>query len=190
MIIGLSGRLGVGKDYISRNVIQPFIQQNFHKEQCIQLAFADQLKINTILNHPNVSFDSVFIKKTKYTRELLQHEGTEMGRNSKGSDIWINYTENWINVWKMRGFTTFLLSDVRFKNEIDWIHKNGGVVIRIEAPTRTKIKSEQEFNNSSSHLSEIELDHIDKSCYDLIFNNEPECPDSFDKIYTFIKTKF
>lgn len=193
MIIGLSGKMGVGKDYIARNVIQPFIESRFPKERCINLAFADQLKINTIMNY-NVPFTSVFINKNDKTRNLLQKEGTENGRHKFGEDIWIRYTQNWIDVWKSRGFSTFLLSDVRFCNEIDWIHKQGGVVIRIEAPKRSKVKFEQEFgqcNNECSHQSEIELDNID--CFDLIVNNDNDHTNDdtqLNLIYNFLSKFF
>lgn len=174
MIIGLSGKMGVGKDYLARHVIQPFIESRFPKERCINLAFADQLKINTIMKY-QVPFESVFIKKNDQTRKLLQREGTENGRHKLGENIWINYTENWIETWKSRGFSTFILSDVRFCNEIDWIHNQGGVVIRIEAPKRSQAKFEQEFGpveNGGSHQSEIELDNIDPFNYDLVVDND------------------
>lgn len=171
--------MGVGKDYLARHVIQPFIESRFPKERCISLAFADQLKINTIMKH-NVPFQAVFLKKTEQTRSLLQKEGTENGRNKFGKDIWIRYTQNWIETWKSRGFTTFLLTDVRFRNEVDWIHNQGGVVIRVEAPKRSAAKYEQEFgknNNNmegSIHQSEIDLDNGDPFKYDLIVNNDDE----------------
>jgi hypothetical protein len=210
MIIGFSGKMGVGKDYIAHNVVKPFIEKYYPHERCINLAFADQLKINTIINH-KIPFDKVFVKKTNETRQLLQYEGTENGRNKYGKDIWINYTDNWIKVWKSRGFTTFCITDCRFKNEIDWIKKNGGVVIKIEAPNRSKKKFTQESNDSgdlpnaqtTQHQSEIELSEDDSS--DFVFNNDSEnlldtesdsipegnfdkLPEgNFDKLYEFIR---
>ena len=181
--------MGVGKDYIARNVIQPFIESRFPTERCISLAFADQLKINTIMKH-NVPFESVFLKKNDQTRSLLQREGTENGRNKFGKDLWIRYTHNWIDVWKSRGFTTFLLTDVRFCNEIDWIHNQGGVVIRVEAPNRSRAKYEQEFGKVSGdqfHQSEIELDN--KECFDLVVNNDDTEPDC-NLIYNFLSNLF
>ena len=191
MIIGLSGKMGVGKDYLARHIIQPFIESSFPKERCISLAFADQLKINTIINH-NVPFESVFLKKNDQTRNLLQREGTENGRNKFGKDHWIRYTHNWIETWKSRGFTTFLLTDVRFCNEIDWIHKNNGVVIRVEAPNRSAMKFEQEFgkqSGSNSHQSEIELDNIDPFNFDLVVNNDVDATDC-NLIYHFLSNLF
>lgn len=173
MIIGFSGRLGVGKDFIARNVVQPFIERQFPIERPINLAFADQLKINTIIKH-NVPFEQVFVKKTNDTRRLLQMEGTEIGRNTYGKNIWIRYMDNWINTWKSRGFTTFLITDCRFKNEIDWIHSQGGVVIRISAPIRSekKLVSEYGDTNITTHQSERDLDNIDDSEYDFVFDND------------------
>jgi hypothetical protein len=192
MLLGLSGRLGVGKDYIAQKILQPFIESQFPKERCIQLAFADQLKINTIINH-NIPFESVFIKKTKETRKLLQKEGTDVCRATLGQDIWIRYVDNWIKTWKTRGFTTFILTDVRFKNEIDWIHNRGGIVIRIEAPIRSQQKSleeNMEFKSKDRHQSEIDLDNQSLDTYDLVYNNDPgNGKDHPSKLYEFIESQ-
>lgn len=191
MIIGLSGRLGVGKDYIARSIIQPFVETHFSKEKVISLAFADQLKINTIIKH-NVPFESVFVKKTRETRELLQREGTEIGRNNYGKDIWIRHMDNWVNVWKSRGFTTFLITDVRFKNEVNWIQSNGGIVIRINAPIRSKMKLISEISNISTtlHQSENELDNFDENEYDFVFNNDSSSENNTFSLKEFIYNQF
>lgn len=202
MIIGFSGKMGVGKDYIAHNIVKPFIEKCYPYERCINLAFADQLKINTIINH-KIPFDKVFVKKTNETRQLLQYEGTENGRNKYGKDIWINYTDNWIKVWKSRGFTTFCITDCRFKNEIDWIKKNGGIVIKIEAPNRSKSKFIQESGNlpdsqTTKHQSEIELS--DDDSFDFVLNNDELEPsgefsnepsvEPFAKLYAFLRSIF
>lgn len=193
MIIGFSGRLGVGKDFIARNVVQRFIERQFPNEHPINLAFADQLKINTIMKH-SIPFEKVFVKKTNETRRLLQMEGTEIGRNTYGKDIWIRYMDNWINIWKLRGFTSFLITDCRFKNEIDWIHSQGGVVIRITAPIRSAKKLASEFGESeetsdsvTKHQSERGLDEVDSMEYDFTFDNDATLYSSDISVYNKLK---
>lgn len=59
-------------------------------------------------------------------REALQTIGTEIGRDMFEKDFWIHLLEKRIN-----SKNNYIITDVRFPNEIDWIHENGGHVIEI-----------------------------------------------------------
>jgi dephospho-CoA kinase len=62
----------------------------------------------------------------KFTpREALQLLGTEAGRNVFHPDIWVISLLNRANGRKV------VVTDVRFGNEIDYIQKNGGKIVRI-----------------------------------------------------------
>ena len=61
-------------------------------------------------------------------RWVLQYWGTDVIRNGFHDDMWIASLEN-----KMRKTAdNIVISDVRFPNEIDAIHKSSGLVIRIK----------------------------------------------------------
>ena len=60
-------------------------------------------------------------------REALQKIGTEVGRNIFHSNLWVDKLENSLDNDKH-----YVITDVRFPNEIDWIHDQGGVVIEIQ----------------------------------------------------------
>jgi CO dehydrogenase nickel-insertion accessory protein CooC1 len=78
VLIGIAGKMGCGKDYICNNIIIPILKHN--NETFLQIAFADQIKINVMTKH-NIEFKDVYINKTTETRRLLQLEGTENGRD-------------------------------------------------------------------------------------------------------------
>jgi hypothetical protein len=61
-IIALAGKMGSGKDYLIEKYIIPYIEKSCNK-RCLQLSFADQLKINVMTMH-NVSYNDVYIEKT------------------------------------------------------------------------------------------------------------------------------
>jgi phosphomevalonate kinase len=174
MIIGLSGKMGTGKDYLANNVIIPFLEK--HGKQCLQLAFADQIKVNCMTKN-NLNFDDVYVEKTHKTRNLLQYEGTENGRNVLGEDIWIKYFDSWRKVFTSRGVDAIVVVDVRFHNEVDYIRNLGGLLIRINAPLRNEKRLIQESGGDiskyvkiSSHQSECSLDNM--KIFDITIDND------------------
>jgi phosphomevalonate kinase len=177
MLIGISGKAGCGKDYITQNWIIPFLQNELQKS-CLQLSFADQIKVN-VMTQNDIDYNDVYVNKTKDTRKLLQLEGTEYGRMKHGKDIWIKYFSNWVDIFKKRGIKNIITPDVRFINEIDYIKSNGGIVIRIIAPLRNEKRLQEEsggdiniYNDLKNHISECELDKINDSEFDFVIYND------------------
>ena len=178
LLIGICGKLGSGKDFIANNYIVPFIEKNLSKK-CIQLSFADQLKVNTLVKNQDITFESVYLKKTRQSRELLQKEGTDNSKRLYGENIWINYFSNWLKVFETRGYTHCVCSDVRFKNEVDYIKSNGGIIIKVVGETRNETRLNQEtsgdidlYNKIKSHRSECDLDELDDNVFDLVIKND------------------
>lgn len=86
--------------------------------------------------------------------------------------------ETWINVLYSRGTERFIISDLRFQNEVDWVKKLGGTVIKIKADIRynTRLYNETNGNqtlieNIKNHPSEKGIDEITN--YDYLINNDP-----------------
>jgi len=59
-------------------------------------------------------------------RLALQLMGTEVGRNVFGANLWIHALENKIDTDE-----NYIITDVRFQNEIDWIRNQKGILIEI-----------------------------------------------------------
>jgi hypothetical protein len=176
MLIGICGKLGVGKDFITTNYIIPLLEKRGGKY--LQLAFADQIKVN-VMSKKNIPYEDVYENKTTESRILLQNEGTEE-RNRIGQNIWTDYLDNWIKVFKSRSIEHFIISDVRFRNELDYIKKNNGILIKIIAPKRNLKRLMNESNGNqevidqiSSHRSECDLDNVDDSMFDIVIYNDP-----------------
>jgi hypothetical protein len=69
-------------------------------------------------------------KTVPEVRRLLQRLGTQ-ARNHIGADVWVQALER---RWLESGWTNIVIPDVRFPNEAAWVHKNGGVMVRINRP--------------------------------------------------------
>jgi hypothetical protein len=176
VIIGVTGKLGSGKDYITNNVIVPVIEKiNYRYLQC---AFADQIKVN-VMTKNNISYSDVYENKTSESRQLLQNEGTEVGRE-QDRNIWVKFLDNWINVHHNRGINVYVISDARFKNEYDFV-KNEGIMIKVVAPNRNQERLLKEsrgdnyvYKKISQHASECDLDDFPNDKYDMVIYNDTD----------------
>ena len=175
MLIGISGKLGSGKDYILHQVIIPVLEK--WNNSYLHLNLADQIKVN-VMTHNAISYDDVYIQKTQETRRLLQLEGTEYGRDKYGYDIWVNYFHHWKTVFEQRGIQFILCSDVRFKNEFNYFKQHNTFLVKIYAPEFNQARLLQEskgdpsiMNQIASHPSECDLDSVDDTEFNLIIHN-------------------
>lgn len=171
-IIGLCGELGAGKNYIATNVIGKIIKE-FDGYHFIEVAFADFLKVECAYLHN----DTDFLKATKSfkVRKELQNYGTLM-RNTD-INIWIKKLEYFMLLQQSKfEKVVFCITDVRYQNEIDFIKKYSGVLIKVYAPNRTKIRLEHygdssDINSITNHPSELTIRNVNNNIYDYIYDN-------------------
>jgi hypothetical protein len=193
-IIAICGKAGTGKDYITSNYIIPYLKGL--NKTVFQLSFADQLKVN-IMTKYDISYKDLFDKKTENTRKLLQLEGTELGRNVHGQDIWIRYYKNWLNILEHRGIDYVITSDLRFKNELSFLKHDfkDSIIIKTVSPKRhhNRILSESNgnieiYNTFKNHISECDLDDVSNDHFNLTINNDPgdNIQDSLNILYSLI----
>lgn len=170
MVIGISGKIGSGKDTFAELFITHVKCK--YGIQFENKKFAYNLKkIVSILT--GVSMEEVLSRegKLKYLPEwgmtigeMQQKVGTEAIRNNIHSDAWVlslfgtyvEYKDFWI------------VTDVRFKNEARIIKENGGIIIRLNGDP---LNSKSGDNRNMIHQSEIDLDDYDG--FDYVYNNIP-----------------
>jgi phosphomevalonate kinase len=175
-LIGLSGKMGCGKDYIANKYIIPYLESKGRKTMI--WSFADQIKVNAMVKY-NITYKNVYIEKSKFTRTLLQKEGTEFGRDKYGKDIWIKYLDAWSEIMGHKNVDALIITDVRFLNEIEYIKGKKGMIIRIDADDRNEIRLQKESNGDNNiytaiktHISECELDKC--TDFDYVINNRTD----------------
>jgi len=180
-IYGFIGNMGVGKDYIGKL----FIENKNDNKPFLIMAFADHFKIHAIC-FENLEFDKVYGQKDFQTRKRLQEIGTEFGRDKYGDDIWCNVLYSWIKVYSLRGIKRFIITDVRFENEANFIKSLGGTIIKIEAFDRNLKRLEQESNGDlqilemlRNHRSEIFIKEYKN--YDYLIDNSISNQNNIEK---------
>lgn len=173
IVIGFSGKMGTGKNYIAEKVLPAVLSKVIPDTQYYYMAFGDQIKVELGCRRPHLTYDLLFEKKTKDVRQLLQQYGTENGRNVHGEHIWIKSLDLWMDIYKHRSpdkNNIFVVTDVRFKNEAKWVEDNNGILIRVDAPIRNEDRIKQEESQDiKNHVSEVDLDDYD---FKNIINNE------------------
>lgn len=162
-VIGLSGKAGSGKDYIASKIITP-------RYGYVPFSIAWQVKASLVAKGA-LTYEEAFITKPPRARHLLQSEATESGRDIYGEDMWLRAADAWMRtIYEQWGIQRFVLSDVRFPNEVEYIKKMGGKVFRIIAPNR--VAQSPLTAEARSHYSETALDDYPLDNFDGIIDND------------------
>lgn len=142
MIVGVVGFIGSGKGTVG----EILKQHNFH-----QLSFASSLKDVTAdmfgwprhllegdteesrtFREQRDEYWSQEFDKDFTPRLALQLMGTEVGRNVFHEDFWVIKTKMEMHKKMSEGIENFVITDVRFPNEIKMITSEGGVLIELK----------------------------------------------------------
>lgn len=178
MIIGITGFKGSGKDTVGNYL---------EKNNFIKYSFAEPLKdITSIIfdwprellegNTPESRYwreqvDTFWEEKLNIKnftpRYALQYVGTEIIRKNLYNDIWLSLCEKKILNNKNRDI---VVTDCRFKNELQLIEKYNGKIIHIKNNTEpfwydTALKANMNDLEAISYLNYL---NIHKSEYDFI----------------------
>ena len=190
ILLGISGKLGVGKNYITENYLVPKLIKHCSIENTqfvpYFFSFGTQVKVELYSRDTSsyLNYNNLFMEKTKHSRSSLQQYATEHGRDKYRKDMWIRAIDMWIKVQisnlevvnkhlLRKIVPIFVVEDVRFQNEYDYIKSNSGILVLVESRYRNFQKRLHELNNDDSeiiHESEIGLEHLD---FDLRIYNDP-----------------
>lgn len=172
--IGISGKIGSGKSTLATELEKLLKAKNF---KVVQRNFADELKQYVA---KRFNFDiylcysqqgknkTVFGGKT--VGQLLQDVGT--AEREVDEDFWIKAVDSFIAKKtrraieeKLESHMVFIISDVRFENEANWLGDQ--FIVRLEGdPGQVAAQT----NRNIAHVSETALDNYEK--FDLILNTE------------------
>lgn len=181
-IIGISGKIGSGKDTFAELLAEQLVGK------VERHALADKLRLiteivsgirmsithevnkpfcNEIRNYTQDQKNIVIKQFNKTIGETLQLVGTDLFRNNYDTDIWVKSFFNEEVDKKLNDDKIIIIPDVRFINEADYIIQEGGYLIRLEGdPMGVRKNSLRDLN----HISETELDNYTK--FDKVIYND------------------
>jgi len=169
MIIGLSGKAQAGKDtfceYLQKKHNESISPAHGDRHMIGRISFGDALKS---LGREIFGWDG---KKDAKGRRFLQVLGTEVGQVY---DILFWVKRAWMQKPPLK--VNYIVTDVRFPHEFDYIREQGGILIRIE---RT-ISPNALTGEAAEHPSETALDNHE---FDYCITNPGE---SLEEYYSVI----
>ncbi len=156
MRIGLSGKIGAGKDAVAARLVERWGYQIIRfsdalKEEVLERLPGTLSALHEFSGHaheasscsraarPGCIRDMVYNRKPQGVRELLQEYGTQVRR----SDSPTYWSEQW--TLRVKGAAPLIAApDVRFPNEAEALAQVGGVLWRIVRPGTVKGEHESE----------------------------------------------
>lgn len=144
MLIGICGAAGSGKDAIADTLVNDYgYIRNKFADPLYEMVSAmtgytvSQLQDRALKEKPISWLDG------KTPRQLLQTLGTDWGRELICSDVWIRSVEKRVRL-ALEDDRYSVITDLRFDNEAEWVHRMGGEVWRVvrDVPDAVACKSE------------------------------------------------
>lgn len=188
MIIGISGKAGSGKDtaakmlevlYANPNIsYEDFANRRYKNFADILIVhFADALKeaAQVLFRLGEWEINTQEGKKTtinwigKTVRELLQGIGQGL-RDAIDFDLWVK-----ILFANTKGWSNYIIADVRYPNEIKAIKERNGILLRID----------RKGAGAGNHSSETALDNYKE--WDVHIENNSSIEDLFEAMRIFTK---
>ena len=183
-IIGFVGKKGVGKNFVA-DIVKEEVEKNdlVIVKTC---ALADPIKeyleqilgISHKLLYGNDLGKEVFTEyvwdnvaepiRTKFgnpsgrvtVRQAMQLFGTELNRDVWGKDIWTTVMERRIAQWSREALEPedlwVLITDVRFPNEAEMVHRIGGKVWQVVGHQRIKDGKKKDMHGSEKFVDSIQ----------------------------------
>jgi hypothetical protein len=168
-LIGLTGAIGSGKTTVASILCQnhSYIELTFKGAMVACLAHVFGCDKDIFYDRELKELPNSFLFG-KSPREVMQTFGTDWGRKQVHNDIWVKRVELMIaTANEFDPNRCFVVSDVRFENEVQMIKRLGGRIWKIE-------RIDNPFAIDTSHESEqgFHLSLIDK-----IVENPNNMPD-------------
>lgn len=168
--IAISGKARSGKDTLGKLLIK---ELGFSSRQIKKLAFADPIKHICKIMFPTVDNKHLFGPSEYRTIEIqnalsdgkpltIRQNLLDVGTYARkyNEDIWINNFN--YEYLKNQDKKLFIVPDLRFRNEIEYLKRENFFLIRI------KRQASQIIN----HISETGQDDISDDEFDIVINND------------------
>ncbi len=157
-LVALCGKSGSGKDYIADKYFVPYGYKKFS---------ISTIGKTFLIGRGLATYEDLFVNKSSAIRSLMQTEFTKNGRDVYGQDVWIKSTLELLKILHLNwNINNFILPDVRFINEFNYIKKSGGNIYRIISNNDSILSTDQQ-----KHSSEQELENISLCLFDGIIYN-------------------
>jgi hypothetical protein len=160
MLLGVAGPKNSGKDtfvarlglYVPNVIVRAFAEPL--KRACQQLFLLSEEQL-----YDTEAKEKLDPRWNLSPRQMFQQVGTDYVRRQVNPDFWLKHFELWYQTHGI-GKNVFV-SDVRFQNEVDLIHRLGGKVVYIYRP----FAAGGDFHESETSAQELQnIDYTIDNC--------------------------
>jgi len=150
MLIGLSGKMEVGKTTTAKAIGHYLEKKQFQNARIVSFATPLKEACQKLTGLPMEYFTDKKLKGahvnmlTMSPRKLMQLLGTEFCRQLIGKRFWLRRMDMQLSYVRN---THNIIDDVRFDNEADYVRRNQGILIHLRRQTSP-------INAFSEHISE------------------------------------
>lgn len=145
ILIGLMGYKQSGKDTCADYLVKNYGFKKYAFAEPLKQVCKIMFQLETRQLEDMEWKEKIDLRWNMTPRQIMQKVGTDMVRNVLGENFWIQNIDMRI---KKDQEEKVVVSDVRFKNEAEWIKQHHGVLVRIVDDTR--------HDHTDQHSSEIE----------------------------------
>lgn len=179
-IIGISGKIGSGKNYIAEKIL--FNKLREKGKNVVVMAFGDYLKMMCYVRD-GISYEKLFHNKDNQTRQILQIRG--MKERETDDQVFIKMLDCHMKIAFDRNIDVIVVSDLRFNIEFEFLKNKNATLLRVNSPKRTYDKMMKEcegdeklISTISNHISETDLDNC--LLFDYYIDNDYEHQNDID----------
>lgn len=155
-LIGIMGLARVGKDTATAHLCDTYGMESY--------AFADPIKsmltgvFGDLFRDGDREVPIDWLGKSP--RQLMQTLGTEWGREIVHPDLWVLVADQmWKKYQEIGWGAGVVLSDVRFRNEAEWILAQGGLLISLSRDGVASVATHVSEQNIPFDLANVSLEN-------------------------------
>jgi hypothetical protein len=187
-IMKFAGKLKQIASILTGATLEQLEDQDF-KKQLLGPEWDQSNQYNGKECHECGSYGNTYVMSNNPTyRELLQVLGTEAMRNVLHENVWVNalMADYGKNVWDPtpNDFIepNWIITDMRFPNEMDAVKAKGGITIRVNGMyvRQGDGKATRTYSETGEHPSETALDNHK---FDYVIENNSDISALIEKVY-------
>lgn len=129
LLVGICGEAGAGKDTVAAIIHKYFASHTMAFADPIRAAVSAMLDIPISTLQHRESKEERIIDLGKSPRQIMQLLGTEFGREMIHPELWLKIASS--RLQKHLKTSYVVITDVRFDNEAEMIHKLNGYIIKV-----------------------------------------------------------
>lgn len=167
-LIGLTGRARSGKDTAGKYLAPKLSARLYAFAHPIKEAAKFAFGLTDEHVHGHLKETPLELYGGKTPRYILQTFGTDFARRMIVDDVWIKRAERELSLYP----TNYIITDVRFDNEAEWVRAQGGTVIQIQRENAQAVEAHASEKGVSPGLIDHVIDNSGtlQSLYDQLDN--------------------